>query len=192
MLVVHLTLYLFPITADFTCHADCDFVLLQQQSDFGYQGNEFKSCTDICLRLAELHGQGLYIVATAVYELLVGVGFLNRGHILTLQVLGNRHFLGCLVWNFHDDSRNFRQFSHEGSTVSAFSEYNLETVVRNRAHTDRLKHSLLTDALGKFRKACLVKVLTWVVVTRLNVCQCYRCDVLLYCLNCCCCHNHKI
>ena len=97
MLVVHLTLYLFPITADFTCHTDSDFVLLQQQGDFGYQGNEFKSCTDICFRLAKLHGQGLDIVATAVYEFLVGIGFLNRGNILAMQVLGNRHFLGCLV-----------------------------------------------------------------------------------------------
>ena len=97
MLVVHLTLYLFPITADFTCHADCDFVLFQQHGDFGYQGNEFKSCTDIRFRLAELHGQGLDIVATAVYEFLVGIGFLNRGNILAMQVLGDCHFLGCLV-----------------------------------------------------------------------------------------------
>ena len=61
MLVVHLTLYLFPITADFTCHADCDFVLFQQHGDFGYQGNEFKSCT--CLLYTSLQSGFLFLDA---------------------------------------------------------------------------------------------------------------------------------
>ena len=37
MFVVHLTLNVFPITADFGHYADCDFVLLQKSGDFGYQ-----------------------------------------------------------------------------------------------------------------------------------------------------------
>ena len=37
VLLVHLSLNILAITADFACHADCDFVLLQKSGDFGYQ-----------------------------------------------------------------------------------------------------------------------------------------------------------
>ena len=97
MLLVDVVLYIFPITADFGCHADSQFVLLQQSGNFGYQRNEFEPCADIALVLAELHGQRLHIMATALDELLVCVGFLNGCHIFALQVFGHSHFLGCLV-----------------------------------------------------------------------------------------------
>ena len=52
MLLVHLSLNLFPITADFARYADSDFVLLQKPGYFGYQGDEFQACADILLVLA--------------------------------------------------------------------------------------------------------------------------------------------
>ena len=33
--------------------------------------------------------------------------------------------------------------------------------------------ALLTDAFRQFRKACYIKILAWVIVTRLNICQNY-------------------
>ena len=138
VLLVHLFLNILAITADFARHADCDFVLLQQPGDFGYQGDEFQTGADIVLVLTELHCQRLHIVATALYELLVGVRFLNGRNVFALQVLCYRHFLGGLVRNFHDDSRYLFQSCHEGGTVSAFSEHDFHAVVRNGAHPDRL------------------------------------------------------
>jgi hypothetical protein len=104
---------------------------------------------------------------------LVGVGFLYGGNVLALQVLRHGHFGGGLVRNMQDDSRNFGQFCHKGGTIPALSENNLEAVgVHNGAHADRLQYSLLTNTLGQFGKARLVKVLAWVIVARLNIHQC--------------------
>ena len=138
VLLVHLCLNILAITADFARHADCDFVLLQKPGDFGYQGDEFQTGADIALVLAELHRQRLHIVATALYELLIGVRFLDGRNVLALQVLRYRHLFGCLVRNFHDDSRYLFQPCHEGGTVSAFSEHDFHAVVRKGAYPDRL------------------------------------------------------
>ena len=113
---------------------------------------------------------------------LVGVGFLYGGNVLALQVLRHGHFGGGLVRNMQDDSRNFGQFCHKGGTIPALSENNLEAVgVHNGAHADRLQYSLLTNTLGQFGKARLVKVLAWVIVARLKYSsmQLIRCCSLL-------------
>ena len=122
----------------------------------------------------------MHIVPSALYQFLIGVCFLYGCNVLALQVLRDRHFLGYLVRHFVYDCRNGFQSCHERCTVSAFAKDNLEAVFINGAYTYGLQDSLLPYALGKFGKARLVKGLARVVVTRLNVCQCYRCNVLLY------------
>ena len=149
MFYVHFPLNVLSVTADFRCHADGQLVLLQQQSDFGYQGSEFKTCADIAFALAELYGQRLHIIATTLHEFLIGIRFFHRGNVLTLQVLCYCHFFGGLVRDVQNDSRNFFQPCHEGGTVTAFSENDFEAVcVRNGAHSDRLYHPLLTNTFG--------------------------------------------
>ena len=139
MLLVHFPLYVLTVSADFGSHADRQLVRLQQVSNFGDKGGEFQTGTDVVLVLAEKYRQRLYGMASALYQLLIGGSFLYGCHVLTLQILGNRHFLGCLVRQLGNDSRNFLAASDDGCTVSALPENNLVTVCSvNGAHGDRL------------------------------------------------------
>ena len=139
MLLVHFPLYILTVSADFGCHADRQLVRLQKVGDFGDKGGKFQTGTDVVLVLAEKYRQRLYGVASALYQLLIGGSFLYGCHVLALQVLGNRHFLGCLVRQLGDDSRDFPAACDDGRTVSALPENNLVTVCSgNGAHGDRL------------------------------------------------------
>ena len=121
-------------------------------------------------------------MASALDKPLIGCGFLHGCHVLALQVLGNRHFLGFLVRQLGYDCGNFVPARNDGRTVTAFPENNPVTVCPvNGAHGDGLQHALLLDAIGKLVKARFIETLAWVETARLNVCQCYHRDVSLCC-----------
>ena len=182
MFLVHLTLNVLPVSADFSRHADGDFIRIQEGGDFGDKGGEFQPCADIVLVLSEELRQGLHGVASALDKPLIGCGFLHGCHVLALQVLGNRHFLGFLVRQLGYDCGNFVPARNDGRTVTAFPENNPVTVCSvNGAHGDGLQHALPFDALGKFVKGCFIETFAWVEAARLNVCQCYHRDVFLCC-----------
>ena len=53
MLLVHLTLNVLPVSADFSRHADGQLVRFQKGGDFGDKGGEFQPCADVVLVLSE-------------------------------------------------------------------------------------------------------------------------------------------
>ena len=139
MLLVHLTLNVLPVSADFSRHADGQLVRFQKGGDFGDKGGEFQPCADVVLVLSEELRQGLHGMASALDKPLIGCGFLHGCHVLTLQVLGNRHFLGFLVRQLGYDCGNFVPARNDGRTVTTFPENNPVTVCPvNGAHGDGL------------------------------------------------------
>ena len=198
--VIYLPLNFLTVAAYLACHADGDFVRFKQSGDFGNEGVEFQSGANICLALAELHGEGMNVMLSAVEQTLICLGFLHWGDVLPLQVLGDGKFLGFLV---RKGVIHYRLYvlppGYEGCAVSALSVHYLVAVcVGYGAHADCLKHTLTADRVGKLGEALFVELLAWVEAARLNEGEGDDCllhvsvgvDVLVGCgLNCCRFHN---